>query len=157
MKKVLFALCLALAAFSLTPAPASAESLEKYIEMLRSDLRTTKTAILTEALEMSDDQATKFWPIQREYETELAKVQDARIAMIKDYGASFETMDAAKATALTTTAFKLADQRAALLKKYTGKVSKAVSPVMAARFAQVESFIQALVDVQVRGELPLVP
>lgn len=152
MKKLLILFCLAL-----VPAIASANELDKYIELLRSDLRTEKTAVLTEALELSEAQGAKFWPLQREYETELAKIQDARIALIKDYAASFETMDDAKATALTNQAFKVQDQRNALLKKYTGKMSKAVGPRVAARFAQVESFIHALGDVQIRGEVPLVP
>jgi Spy/CpxP family protein refolding chaperone len=152
MKKAFILLCLAL-----VPAIASAQGLDKYIEMLRSDIRTQKTVLLTEALKLTDAQSTKFWPIQREYETELAKVQDARLAMIKDYAASYDTMDDAKATALMNAAFKLQDQRSALLKKYCGKVSKDVSPMVATRFAQVEAFVQSLVDVQVRGEVPLVP
>jgi hypothetical protein len=152
MKKILIMLCLAL-----VPALASAEGLDKYIEMLRSDIRTAKTALLTEALAMNDTQAAKFWPIQREYETELAKVQDARLAMIKQYAQDYATMDDAKATSLITQALKLQEQRNALLKKYAGKISKAVSPKIAARYVQVEAFVQSLVDVQVRGEVPLIP
>jgi hypothetical protein len=152
LKKALIVLCLAL-----VPALASAQGLEKYIEMLRTDLRTAKVALITEALELTDAQGTNFWPIQREYETELAKLQDARLAMIKQYAADYESMDDAKATAIIKEGFKLTEQRSALLKKYAGKISKSVSPTIAARYVQVESFVQALVDVQVRGEVPLIP
>ena len=150
MKKFLL-----LAVMLLLPVFAFADANEKNMELLRSDLRTTKTQLLTEALEMNDAESAKFWPIQREYETELAKLQDERITMIKDFAASYESMDDKKATALTNQAFKLTSQRTALLQKYTGKVSKAVSPKVAARFAQTEGYVQALVDVQVRGEVPL--
>ena len=34
----------------LTPAMAIADSLDKYMELLRSDFRTTKTELLTEAV-----------------------------------------------------------------------------------------------------------
>jgi hypothetical protein len=152
LKKFLVVLCLAL-----VPALASADSMDKYVEMMRNDVRTAKVRIITEALEMSSAQSDKFWPIQRQYETELAKLQDERIAMIKQYAADYESMNDAKATALMNHAMKLQDQRNALLKKYAGKVSKGVSPIIAARYVQVESFVQSLVDVQVRAEVPLIP
>ena len=141
----------------LLPAVVAGQGLDKYMEMLRSDLRTQKTEMLTDALKLTDAQAPKFWPIQREYETELAKIQDARIAMIKDYAKNYDNMTDAKATELMSQVFKLEDQRNALLKKYAGKVAKAVSPMEAARFVQVEKLVQSLLDVQVRGDVPLIP
>ena len=152
MKKTLL-----LALFLLVPAFAFAQNTDKTMEMLRSDLRAAKTQLLTDSMKLTDAQGTKFWPIQREYETELAKLNDQRIAMIKDYAASYGSMTDAKAGELMNSAFKLGDQRSALLKKYAGKVSKAVSPTAAARFAQTESYVHSLLDVQIRGEVPLVP
>jgi predicted GH43/DUF377 family glycosyl hydrolase len=152
MKKLIIMLCLAL-----VPGIAMAEGLDKYLEMLRSDIRTQKTALITEAVALTDAQSPIFWPIQREYETELAKLQDARLAMIKDYATNYSAMDDAKAKTLMATAFKLSDQRAALLKKYADKVAKAISPMVAARYAHTEAFIQSLVDVQVQAEVPLMP
>lgn len=152
MKRLLLVLCLAL-----VPAIAHADELDKYMEMLRSDLRTAKVELLTEELKMTEPQAAIFWPIQREYETELAKVQDARYAMIKDYAKAYTTMDDATAKSLMDRAFKLQEQRTGLLKKYSGKVSKSVSPQVAARFAQVESFVQSMIDLKVRGEVPVLP
>jgi len=154
MKKSFVTFCFCLA---LVPAAAFAQGLDNTIELLRSDIRTEKVELLTDALKLTEAQTTTFWPIQREYETELAKLQDARIAMIKDYAQSYDTMDDAKAKSLMNQAFKFQDDRSALLKKYAGKVSKSVSPLVAARFAQTEAFVQSLVDVQIRGEIPLVP
>jgi len=152
MKSMLVVLCLAL-----FPAIAGAEELDKYMELLRSDLRTAKVELLTDELKMTDAQIAQFWPIQREYETQLSVIQDARYAMIKDYAKNYTIMDDVKAKSLMDTAFKLQDQRTALLKKYSGKVSKGVSPMVAARFAQVESFVQSLIDLKIRGEVPIVP
>jgi hypothetical protein len=141
----------------LTPALAVADDLDKYLEMLRSDLRTAKTEIHTEALDLSEADGVKFWPIQREYETELAKIGDQRLQLIKDYAAAYESMTPEAAKQLVDRAFKLESSRLALLKKYTDKVSKGVSPIIAARFAQVEAIINSLIDLQIRAETPLVP
>ena len=149
--KRMFLVLLLLAA----PTIAAADNLDKYVELLRSDLRTVKTELLTEALEFKGDEGAKFWPIQREYESELAKLGDARLQLIKDFAASYGNLSPEMAKDLTDRAFKLDAARAALLKKYTGKISKEVGPVTAARFAQCESLIYSLVDVKVRSELPL--
>ena len=139
------------------PTIAAADDMEKYVEMMRSDLRSGKTALLTEALKLSDADGQKFWPIQREYETELAKVGDQRIQLIKDYAAAYDSMTATTAKSLVDRAFKLESERLAVLKKYTDKVSKAVSPNVAARSAQVEAIVNSLIDLKLRAETPLVP
>jgi hypothetical protein len=139
------------------PTIAAADDMEKYVEMMRSDLRSGKTALLTEALKLSDADGQKFWPIQREYETELAKLGDQRIQLIKDYAAAYDSMTAATAKSLMDRAFKLESSRLAVLKKYADKVSKDVSPNVAARFAQVEAIVNSLIDLKLRAETPLVP
>ena len=139
------------------PSIARADNTEKYLELLRSDLRTGKTQLQTEALQLTDADAAKFWPIQREYEGELAKIGDQRIQLIKDYAAAYTNLTPDAAKSLTDRAFKLESSRLSLLKKYTGKISKAVSPATAARFAQVEAVVNSLIDLQVRSELPLMP
>jgi hypothetical protein len=139
------------------PTVAIADDMEKYVELMRSDLRTGKTELLTHALNLSDADGQKFWPIQREYETELAKVGDQRIQLLKDYAAAYDSMTAETAKSLVDRAFKLESTRLAVLKKYTDKVSKAVSPRVAARFAQVEAIVNSLIDLKLRAETPLVP
>lgn len=136
---------------------AMADDVAKYVELLRSDLRTQKTELLTEALELSPAESDKFWPIQREYETELAKLGDQRVQLIKDYAADYDSLKKDSAKKLMERAFKLESSRLSLLKKYADKVSQKVSPVVAARFAQVEAIVNSLMDLQIRAETPLMP
>jgi len=139
------------------PAFAFADDMDKYLELMRSDLRNAKTQIQTEALKLSDADGQKFWPIQREYETELAKLGDQRVQLIKDYATNYDTLTPDMAKKLVDRAFKLESARLALLKKYTDKVSKGVSPMVAARFAQVEAIINSIIDLKIRADTPLVP
>jgi hypothetical protein len=50
-------------------APAATDSQETsiraHVELLRSDVTAKKTAILTELMQLSDDQVEKFWPVYR--------------------------------------------------------------------------------------------
>ena len=139
------------------PTLAFADDMDKYVELMRSDLRNGKTELLTEALKLNDADGKKFWPIQREYETELAKVGDQRIQLLKDYAASYDSLTSEQAKSLMDRAFKIESARLAVLKKYADKVTKAVSPSVAARFAQVEALVNALIDLKLRAQTPLVP
>ena len=155
MKKLWLAALAALALAAPAQAQTATADLSKYVELLRSDLRTTRTEIVTEALALSEAQGTAFWPIYREYEKDVAALGDQRIALIKEYAENYDTMTDDMAKNLAGRAFKLQEQRGALVKKYYGKASKVITPKLAARWAQVESALNSLIDLQVASELPL--
>ncbi len=58
------------------------------------------------------DKAAAFWNAYRDYRNDLKKVTDVRIAIIKDYAVSFDTMTDAKAKELAKQL--LANDKAAL-------------------------------------------
>ena len=129
--------------------------IDSYVELLRSDIRMQKQAVLTEVMQFSDEQAGVFWPIYREYDLERAKIGDQRLALIKDFAANYETMTDEKAKEIADRSFKLEEDRVQLRKKYYDTVQKALDPIIAAKFIQVERAIDALIDVQLAAELPL--
>ena len=135
-----------------TPAYGQIDS---YVELLRSDIRMQKQAVLTEVMQFSDEQAAVFWPIYREYDLELSKIGDQRLALIKDFAANYETMTDEKAKEIADRSFKLEEDRVKLRRKYFETVQKGLDPIIAAKFVQVERAIDALIDVQLAAELPL--
>ena len=126
------------------------------VELLRADVRSEKVAILTKALGMDQATSDLFWPIYREYEGELSKNTDARLANIKDYAANYESLTDAKAKELVDKALALSDERGKLIKKYFGKVEKATSTKLAARWAQCEMALNSIIDAQIAVDLPLI-
>jgi len=128
---------------------------DAYIELLRQDIKAQKVAILTEALDLTDEQGTVFWPIHREYEAELTKINDQRIALIKEYAANYDTgMTLKRVKEITDQTFKLEQERVKLRKKYTEKFQKEVNPMAAAKFIWIERMINNLGDLQIQTELP---
>jgi anion-transporting ArsA/GET3 family ATPase len=129
---------------------------EAYMELLRSDLGTQKVAIITEGMAMTDAQSALFWPIYRKYNAELTVLNDNRIAVIKDYAKNFEQMTEAKADELTNKTFAFFENRIKLQKKYYKEFSKALSPVVAAKYMQIERSINTLMDFQIMSQIPLI-
>ena len=126
------------------------------VELMRSDLRTEKMAIVTKAMQLTEEQSQLFWPVYKEYEAELIKLNDERVQLIKDYGANYDTMSAEMAKDLIGRSFKLQEGRTKLLKSNVGKMGKAVDDKTAARWAQVEYTLNAAIDLQVGADLPLI-
>lgn len=153
---LLTVLGLVLAIGALMPVTEAAAQNEQFMELLRKDLQTDKIALMTAALELTDPQGEVFWPIYREYQLELSKIGDAKIAQIKDYAANYENMSAEKASELVKISFDLQEKQLKLMKKTHKKVSKEIDPIVAARFTQVENQLLMLINLQVASEMPLV-
>jgi hypothetical protein len=144
----------ALVVCAVFPAAAFAQ-VDSYIEMLRSDVRKEKVAVITEVMAFTDAEAQAFWPLYREYELDLAKIFDERIANIKKFAEHFENLDDATADDLVTTAFKLDEKRLKLQKSFYAKVKKAIGAKRAGKFMQLEGQIDRLIDLQIAANLPL--
>jgi len=129
-------------------------NLSAYVALMRSDLRSQKVAIITDLMRFSEEEDAKFWPIYREYETALAKINDDRIALIKQYADSYTSLTDATADDIATRALSLDARRHALIVEYYDRFKKAVAPKTAARYLQVERQIQLLIDLQIAANLP---
>ena len=149
MKKLL------LTVFLMLTIATFAQDVDSFVELLRSDVKTLKKEIITEVMEFSEAEASAFWPVYRNYEFELEKIGDARVALIKDYAENYEKMTDGKAGELMERAFNFREKRLKLQKKYFKEVSKILSPVKAAKWAQLENQITLLIDLQIASELPL--
>jgi hypothetical protein len=130
-------------------------NLDAYVEVLRSDVRASKTALVTQALQLTDSESAAFWPIYREYDNELAKTFDKRFALIKDYAAGYGSIDETKADQLADRLLKIEEERIKLRRQYFQKIKKAIHARKAARWLQVENRVGLLIDLQIASELPL--
>jgi hypothetical protein len=127
-----------------------------YIELLKSDMRTQKVAIITESLQLTAEEASVFWPVHGEYEHELSGIIDDRIALINDYMQNHDKLTNEKANEIAKRVFALEKRRTKLKKKYFKKFEKALSAIIAAKFIQVESQINLVADMQIAAEMPLI-
>ena len=154
--KSLFIVCLVAASLFAIAPPASAQNVDDLIELLRQDLNTEATALMTVALELDSAQSEIFWPIWREYNLEWSKTGDAQLALLKEYADNQLTMDDEKAKDYTERSFKIEESRLKLRKKYWKKVNKEIGSVIAGRFVQIDRQLSNLIQVQIASQVPLV-
>jgi hypothetical protein len=132
------------------------KNLQKYVELMRADVGQQKTDLMGAVMQLSAADAAKFWPIYSEYNTELTKLNDLRVANIQEYARTYPQMTDAKANELIQNSFKYQKLRSDLLSKYYDRVKQSLGATTAARFVQVENQLLLIIDLKIASSLPIV-
>jgi hypothetical protein len=138
------------------PKTMEGPELDQYIEQLRKAGRAEKSDLVAKAMKLDATQAAAFWPIYKAYEAERKTLGDQRLAVYQDLAEHFDTLNDAKAKGLLDRAFVIEEQRLALEKKYKDTFLKALPAKVVARFFQVDSRINNLVNLDIASAVPLV-
>jgi hypothetical protein len=137
------------------PAKARAE-MDKAVDALRGDVRAGKADILGKTMALDSTQAAAFWPVYKQYEAEAQTLGNERVAIIQDLAEHFDSLDDAKAKGLLDRQLVFEEKRLALTKKYKDEMLKVLPAKTVARFLQVDSRLNKLIDLTIASEIPLV-
>ena len=142
---------------SQTPSNNSSQStMDQDVDLLRKDIRSQKKQIIAANLQLTDQEAVKFWPLYDQYTAELVKINDAKYEAIKEYATSYDTLTDDQAMALTRKLLGVDEQVAQLRLKYVPLVGKVVSGKKTALFFQLDRRLVMLIDLQLAAQIPMV-
>jgi Spy/CpxP family protein refolding chaperone len=126
------------------------------IQLLRSDVQAGKNEIITATMQLTDAESTAFWPIYRDYARDQQKIGDERVALVKDYAASYDTLDDNKAKDMVQRMINIDDKTLNLREDYWPKFMKALGAKRAAKFYQVDNRLSMIVNLQLTAAIPLI-
>ncbi len=126
-----------------------------YIELLRSDIKFQKKILVSQTMNFSEEDASVFWPIYKEYEVELDKLGDKRLANIRYFANNYKKMTDQIADELIDKAFNYQEERLKLKRNVYNQIKEKMNPSTAAKFIQLEHQIQLIIDLKINAELPL--
>ena len=160
------ALTLAGASFAAAQAakPAAPADLDQLISLLRKDVRATKSDILAKTTFVQRvnttggdaAQSAAFWPVYKRYEAERQALGDEKFNIIQDLADHFAEINDAKAKGLLERSFVVEDKRMALEKRYKDEFLKILPAKTVARFFQVETRLNNLINLKLSSQIPLV-
>jgi len=130
-------------------------NVQQYVELLGSNVQQEKAQIMGAVLQLNKQEADKFWPIYDEYEAELTKVNKQRSENIQEYANGYNQLTNDKANELVKAELDSMKQRTELVNKYHDRVKEALGPVNAARFFEIDSQLNSIIDLQIDSSLPL--
>ena len=129
---------------------------DKYIDLMRKDLRKEKQSIVDQAMGLDAAKKSQFWGIYADYQKALDSIWDQRIANIKKYADNINKMTDEIADQLAVKMMDLEGQRAALRNQYYKLYKEKMGSRVAARFLQVECTLSSLIDMQLASEIPII-
>jgi hypothetical protein len=136
--------------------PSSQAARDQDIELLRKDIRSKKKQLIATNLKLTDAEATKFWPVYDQYTADLVKVNNEKYQLMKDYADTWGTMTDAQAESFTKRSLSVDDQVAQLRIRYVPIFLQVLPGTKTATFFQLDRRIQALIDLQLASQFPLV-
>ena len=143
MKRVILS-CLVLV-FALAAAPGSAFAqtetatgveIDKDLALLRRNLRAEKKKVIALNVPLTEEEATKFWPVYDKYAAEMSKHYDEFYAIIKDYAANQKTLTDTQALGMIKRWSDIQVELAQTRQKYVPVVEKVLPGKKAALFFQ---------------------
>jgi len=161
--KIIFS-CLVLAlAFAAAGTTAFAQretangvEIERDLELLRRDLRGDKKKLIALNLPLTEQEATKFWPVYDQYTEEMRHHNDEFYALIKDYAANQKTLTDEQAIDILKRWADIQLHQIQTRQKYIPLIEKVIPGRKAALFFQIDRRLYALMDLQVASQIPLI-
>ena len=129
---------------------------DKDIEQFRANLRAMRKELMAQNMNLSADEATRFWPVFDQYRKDAIKPNDERWALIKEYAKNYNTMTEAQAQDYMKRATAVDQQLLALRLKYVPVFEKVVSPKKAALWYQIDRHIDLMINLRLSSVIPMV-
>jgi len=155
-RSIATALLLVLAHPALAQVNPAFADVSDEIEMVRSIVRMERKAAVEQAMQLTPAESQAFWAVYNEYEAERTRVNNRAVKVVTDYAAAYPEVGDARAQTLLTESFAADSDLLSLKKKYAKRFAKVLPPARVARFFQIERKLDAVQNLSVAEQIPLI-
>jgi hypothetical protein len=134
-------------------APLSAQ---EDIDAVREGLRAEKKALVTKNMQLTESEASAFWPIYDEFQVELNALGDRMVKLIETYGVTRNVMSDETAANILGEFMSIQADRVKLQEEYLPQFEKVLPMIKVVRYYQIENKFRVAVDYDITSKIPLV-
>lgn len=131
-------------------------SLKDEVALLQDIYGKSKTDLVRQYINLSEPQATAFQKIYDQYEVDRKALGQKKIQLLNDYANNYATLDDAKAAELTEANLKNNEDLDKLLLKTYNKAKKEIGARNAAKFVQLEQYLQVSIRSEIQDSIPFI-
>ena len=122
----------------------------------RLKIQADKKGLVERAMKLTPEQGKKFWPLYESFQQDLERPRRDYARAILDYVAAGDSLSDANAKRLIEQALAATVAEARLREKHFKKVLGVLPAKAAARYAQIENKIEAVLRYETAAAVPLV-
>lgn len=156
MRNVRALLALPLLLAVMGAAPRAGAAADDDMGILLDAIRANKKALVAVNLNLTPDEATKFWPVYDKYQGEIAAVQDRLVKVIDDYNAHYQNLSDEDGTRIVRDFLAAEADRAKVRQSYAAPFGEALPGKKVARLYQIENKMDAVLRYQIAEVIPVI-
>ena len=134
------------------PAPTA----EDAVKAVRSDLATTRGAIIAKNVTFTPEQAARFWPLFESYQKEQSQILDEQMRGMQHYVDSYQSLDDTAALSLIHAHLDRDARINALRQTWLAEFLKVLPARLAVRVIQIDRRMSLAQQVEFTSKIPLV-
>jgi hypothetical protein len=146
---------LGLSAAALRAAPPPTSQAAANLDVLVDAVRSNRKALVAVNLKLTDEEATKFWPIYDRYQQETNALGDRLVGVIQDYTTNFSDLSNDKAMKLVDDYLTIEADRVKVKRAYVDEFTKALPGRKVARLYQIENKMDAVIRYDLAAAIPV--
>lgn len=152
MKKLSVILVMAIASFS----SYAQSSFKEDVDLVQSIYGKSKSDLVKQYMNLSDAQSAAFTKVYENYETDRKALGQTKFKLIEDYAANYATLTEEKADELAKGTLKNNQDYEKLYSKTYGQAKKAIGAINAAKFIQLEVYLQTVIRNEIQDTIPFI-
>jgi hypothetical protein len=134
----------------------AADAFQAEPAVLLDTIRANRRALVAVNLELSPEEAAKFWPLYERYQKEISATGDRVVAIVDDYTATFRDLSNDKALQLMENYLAAEAERIQVRRTYLAEFAKVLPGRTLARFYQIENKMDAVLRYDMAATIPVV-
>jgi len=148
----------AIAQTSVSDKAPTGDSTAMNMQILRDKVRADKKLVVAQNMQLTDSEASAFWPIYEAYQTDLGKINERIRKVILAYAAAYNSgpVTNEEAKKLMEEWLGAQDADVQLMRSYVPKLEKALPDMKVTRYIQIETKIRAIERYELSSQIPLV-
>jgi hypothetical protein len=139
---------------TLAPDPSAVS--DQDLDLFRKDVRSLKKQIVALNMDLTEDEAVKFWPVYDKYTAELTTLYDRKYALLQSYAANYDVLTSRQADNYITGRAEIEEAVMKLRLKYYPLFRQVLSGKSTALFFQMDWRLGLILELQLASQTPLV-
>ena len=128
----------------------------KEMELTKDALEANRKLLVSNNMQLTEEQHEAFWPLYESFQTELHKINERTAKLIENYAANYYSLTDEKAKSLLAEALDIDEDHVKLKKRYVEKFEAKLPSKTVARYFQLENKFEAIIEFELARLIPLV-
>ncbi|GAB3505242.1 hypothetical protein GCM10027400_01450 [Pseudoxanthomonas daejeonensis] len=122
----------------------------------RDEIQVIETEVVSKSISLTADEATRFWPVFKKFQTEKAAIIDGQVGAIREYASEYADLNDEESMEYVRSLLDRDQKIHDLREKYLVEFAKVIPPGKAARVIHVSRRLGLAGQARLAQAIPLV-